>query len=81
MVTNISVIASENFSMKLLETLVIVGEGERLVKHFAFGGLDKAVMLVLGDINTNRNHKKSKPFKADLMLCPTKLFVLNPRAK
>ena len=42
----LSVIARENFSIKLLETIVIVGEGERLVKNFAADGLDKAVVLV-----------------------------------
>ena len=40
------VIARENFSIKLLEPLVIVGKRKRLVKNFAFNGLDKAVVFV-----------------------------------
>lgn len=40
------VIARENFSIKLLEALVIIGKGECLVKNFAFGVLDKAIVLV-----------------------------------
>ena len=73
------VIARENFSIKLLKALVIVGKGECLVKNFAFSGLDKTVVFILVDINTDQKH--SKTFNLNLMLRFTKLFALNPRAR
>jgi len=42
----IVVIVAYDFGIKLLEALIIVGKRERLVNNFAFGVLDKAVVLV-----------------------------------
>ena len=43
---------SLRFCVKLLKALVIVGKGERLVKNFVSGSLNKAVMLVFGNVDT-----------------------------
>ena len=52
----ISVLASKYFGVKLLKAVIIISERKGFAQHFAFGGLDKAVVLVLGNVDTNQNH-------------------------
>ena len=75
----ISVIASEDFGVKFLKAIIIIGEGKSFAQHFAFGGLDKAVMLVQHQYRPKSWN--SNPFKINSMLNSTKPFAPNPRAK
>ena len=67
----ISVIATENFGVKFFEAFVIVGEGKRRMKNFAFSSLNKALVLVFSNVDANQNHK------IQILFCPESSCEMN----
>ena len=42
-----------------IESIQVIGDSEHICQDFSFRVEDEAVMLVLRDIDTNRNHSKT----------------------
>jgi hypothetical protein len=52
----------------VLKAIHVVWNGENIREDFTLRADDKAIMLVFGDVNSNRNHNKTSDGKIVMLL-------------